>query len=140
MNMLRLLLTFLAIVAMANVASAQSYLETPQHNPINGLDVDDNGLITPRDLLIVIDSLQQANAHNAALPLLAVASMASTAGTTPLFVDTNADGHLSPADVLVLVDHFAVTAVAPEPSSLISAAIGLFMMAGYAWRRRRSQR
>ena len=129
---------------MAGIAQAQNYLasENPQHNIANALDVDNNGLITARDLALVLDAMERAHALSpgSANPLATIAGPISAQSAPTFYPDTNNDGIVSPMDPLLLLDHFAVAAVAaPEPSSLISAGLGLAMLVGYAWRRRRAR-
>jgi hypothetical protein len=124
---------------MAATARAQSNygIEDPLHNPHLGLDVDNNGIVSPRDLLLVIEALSHPALSSAVVPLTAVAEPLGSTPTATFFYDTNDDKIFSPGDALVLVDYFRPNATAPEPSSLLTAGIGMSLLAGYAWRHRR---
>ncbi len=133
----RILAALLATAALAGTAHAQSspYIN-PQHNEHLALDVDNNGIISPQDLLLVINGLSQPMVSHTALPLLAGAEPLATTPSESFFFDTNGDHLFSAGDALVLVDHFATT---PEPSSFVTAGIGLSLLAGYGWRRWRQR-
>lgn len=65
-----------------------------RHNAANPLDVNGDGVVTPADVLVLVNAL---NEHGpgpiAELPL-----------TRDAFYDVNDDGHLSPQDVLIVVN------------------------------------
>ncbi|MDX1927967.1 MAG: DUF1559 domain-containing protein [Pirellulaceae bacterium] len=71
-------------------------LESLWHNPRSSLDVNDDGLVSPLDALLVINFLNTARGPIAELvrPQL-----------TPLFLDTSNDGNLSPLDALLVINH-----------------------------------
>ena len=114
MNRAKILLIVLAIIAIANIAQAQNFLaiENPQHNAHSPLDVNDDGLITPADLLLLIDRLQVLQMSNV-VPLLATASPLATPSSPTYFYDTNNDSFVTASDALLVVDHFAIAAIAP---------------------------
>lgn len=120
MNQKRLLIAIVALLLVPSMALASGAL----HNNTNGLDVDNNGLVTPRDLLLVINDLQRLSNPPTVTPL---------ASTTQYFTDTNNSGFISPIDALLVVNHLAV----PEPSSIVTAGAALAALAGFAYRRRR---
>jgi hypothetical protein len=144
-HMPRLKITVFTItLALAcNTCWAQLYPSpgiNPYTNPLDALDVDDNGLIQPRDLVLVINRLEalddakKANL-NAAHTLSA---LAATPAAPTYFWDTNADGSVTPIDALMVINHLNSNAsIAPEPSTMVLAALGLLTLFGCVWRRKR---
>lgn len=123
----QVLLAVAIVVAAAPWTGAQTV--NPWHNPDNPLDVDANGVIVPRDLLLIINRIQSQES-----PVL------SGVGEGPqYFWDTSDDNYVTPRDALMVVNHLLATP-APEPSAMIPAAAGLFALAGYCWRRRRMRK
>jgi hypothetical protein len=115
----------------------------PWSNPLNPLDVNRDGAVTPLDALLVIDYLN-ANGSQA-LPLLPLLPNAP-----PPYVDTSADDHVSPLDALLVIDAlnaqtenkaqpdaatFEAVSV-PEPSTAALAALGFAWLAVSAVARR----
>lgn len=91
-------------------------LETPTnrfHNPINSLDVDDDGVVTPRDALIVINQL------NAQGP------SSIDALDEAMYVDTTDDGWVTARDVLEVINYLNRPAGEPEVLDEISRDIAL---------------
>ena len=87
-------------------------------NSIRPMDVDNDGLILSLDAQLIIDDLNAGGARE--LPELVSAPT--------YFLDTNADGWVSPVDPLRVINHVAArsnTAVVPEPGSLSLLAVGL---------------
>lgn len=113
----------------------------PWSNPLNPLDVNRDGVVTPLDALLVIDYLN-ANGSQA-LSLLPVLPNAP-----PPFVDTSADDHISPLDALLVIDALNAQGAAqpdaatfeavsvPEPSTAALAALGFAWLAFAAVARR----
>jgi Ca2+-binding RTX toxin-like protein len=66
--------------------------ETARHNPFLPADVNDDGVVTPVDVLNIVDVLYQISRGVDAL------------ATTQLFVDVNSDGVASPLDALLVID------------------------------------
>lgn len=64
-------------------------------NPDNPQDVDGNGLVSPVDVLLVVNRI---NERGSALSPV-------RAGVSPLFFDVNGDGQLAPQDVLVVINY-----------------------------------
>ena len=60
-------------------------------NPVNALDTNGDGVVSPRDVLVVIDALNHGGEVNADLGLL--------------FLDVTGDGILSPRDVLYVINY-----------------------------------
>ncbi|NND97064.1 MAG: hypothetical protein HKN47_07035 [Pirellulaceae bacterium] len=80
---------------------APALTEYPWQNPTLGPDVDNDGEVTPGDLLDVINAM--ANGRIGALPKLAT-------GTDQLaaqFLDTNRDNQLTPGDILQVINFLA---------------------------------
>jgi len=108
----------------------------PWSNPLNPLDVNRDGAVTPIDALLVIDDLNANGARS--LPLLPILPNAP-----PPFIDTSADDHVSPLDALLVIkalnaqtlvktqlDSATVEAISvPEPSTVALAAIGFAWLA-----------
>jgi hypothetical protein len=64
-------------------------------NPANAMDVDGNGLVEPRDLLLVIDALNRYGAGS-----LITRTIASSH-----YLDVNGEDDLTPRDALLIIDH-----------------------------------
>jgi MYXO-CTERM domain-containing protein len=122
-----LLLAALTVWTTCGLSMARAN-DNPLHNPNNSYDVDDNGSIQPRDFLLVVNQLLRSPPGNAA-PLV-------TTGAT-YYWDTNDDSQVTDVDAFGIADHLSNAVSTPEPSTFISAALGLVFLAGYAWRRRR---
>jgi hypothetical protein len=121
MSIRHLLLTLILLAGFSQVAAAETV--SPLHNPINGLDVDDNAKIQARDALLVINKL--LHPVDGAQPL---------AEAAPLFWDTTDDGRVTPRDALLVINHLLAV---PEPSSFILGGFGLASLLILAWRKRR---
>jgi cyclophilin family peptidyl-prolyl cis-trans isomerase len=85
-------------------------------NPINRFDVNNDGLETPFDRLLILNDLANNGPHPA---------NASYVGSTYRYLDTNGDGQVSELDLV------------PEPSSVTLAACGAMLLALALRRRRR---
>ncbi|MBI2479594.1 MAG: hypothetical protein HYV60_13470, partial [Planctomycetia bacterium] len=66
-------------------------------NPVNDLDVNNDGFVTPLDALLIINSLNLVGPRTLPNPAL-------PPNTPPPFYDTNGDGNISPVDVLLVVN------------------------------------
>lgn len=117
----------LTVLALLLVPSA-AFGASPRHNPRNAYDVDDNTRVTPRDALLIINQLQQQGGSSSVSPF--------TASETTFFWDTTDDNRITPRDALLVINQLQV-ANTPEPSTVVSAGIGLVVLAGYCWRRKR---
>ena len=126
-----LVLAAIAALALASGPLALvSHAENLLYNANDPLDVDGNHAIQVYDALLVINEL----IHLAALHAGDVVPMATT--QTLHYWDTNNDGHVTDFDALLVINYL-ITTPAPEPSSVIMAAIALVALGGYVWRRRR---
>lgn len=83
------------------------------HNPVNPLDVDNDGLVTPRDALIVINQL------NAQGPSI------TDALQDALFIDTTDDGWVTARDVLEIINYLNGPEGEPETLDEISRDVAL---------------
>ena len=117
--------TFLA-AALVLVSGAAVAAANPYHNPKNAYDVDDNNRVAPRDFLLIVNEIHRQSSSQIS-PL--------TASDRSYYWDTSNDSRITPRDALLVANHLG--AVTPEPSSIISAGIGLVVLAGYGWRRKR---
>ena len=122
MSIRHLLLTLMLLAGFAQAVAADTL--SPLHNPINGLDVDDNARVQARDALLIINKLLHPTTE-AVEPLV---------GTSiPLFWDTTDDGRVTPRDALLVINHLLAV---PEPSSFILVGFGLVSLLVFAWRKR----
>ncbi len=67
----------------------------PWQNALNALDVNNNGLVSPIDVLLIINHLNSQKSGN--LPTLNVAG--------DPYIDTNADDFVSPIDALLVINY-----------------------------------
>lgn len=76
--------------------------DAPFQNPSNPLDVDNDGKIYPRDVIILIDQLNRKGPH-----IIQPPTASGEGGTIPhsIYIDVNGDGFLTPLDVLILINH-----------------------------------
>ncbi len=74
--------------------SSTAFLNDLDHNPINAMDVNNDGFVSPLDVLVVINALN-ARVNNKAFD--------TGFGGAP-FLDVNADHFVSPLDVLVVIN------------------------------------
>ena len=88
---------------------ARRLLAADWQNPLNHLDVDGSGLVTPQDALMVINDLNERGSRLLLLPT-------GEAGPPP-YLDADGDGSVSPADVLLVVN-----ALNAHPSPIVLAA------------------
>ncbi|MCP4811622.1 MAG: hypothetical protein GY888_03865, partial [Planctomycetaceae bacterium] len=83
---------------LSDLATIDFHIDTPHawYNSLKPLDVNDDTLTTPLDVLWIINSLNSAGAR----PLV-------NARTKPLaapFYDVNKDGHAAPLDALIIIN------------------------------------
>lgn len=140
MPRLRVTLATIAIALACNTCWAQLYPSpgiNPYTNPLDPLDVDDNGLVQAKDVQLVINRLEnQADAKAANTDYAAAAAtLAQTATTRQYYWDTNRDGVLTPDDALLVINSLSQI---PEPSTIVLAGLGLLALVGCAWRKRLS--
>jgi len=124
------ILAAIAIFSIASSALADLSLEelnpNALHNSSDPLDVDNNQIVSPIDALIIINHLQPRTAAQVQVSMLS--------SEVSYFLDTSNDQLVSPIDALLVINRLNLV---PEPSSIVSCALGAMLLAGYAWRRRR---
>ncbi|MCO6457547.1 MAG: cadherin domain-containing protein [Pirellulaceae bacterium] len=93
----------------------------PWQNPFNWMDVNADGLISPVDILIIINYI---NTHpgNPALP--------SAPKAPPPFLDVNGDNLITPADVLVIVNFINAGGVAEGEGGSFVDGLGQDQLVG----------
>jgi hypothetical protein len=124
MTIRHLLLTLMLLAGFSQAAFAEPV--SPLHNPINGLDVDDNARVQARDALLIINQLLRP----------ATEEVEPLAGTSTLiFPDTTDDGRITPRDALLVINHLLSV---PEPSSVVLGGFGLCSLLVVIWRKRRA--
>jgi hypothetical protein len=124
-----LLLAILAMVVLGGAPGAVLADSEPLHNSLIPTDVDGNHLVQPRDAELIIALL---------LPHVTAATMATLSESQAgFFYDTTNDRFVSPRDAVLVINHLLL---APEPSSLVLAGLGLVALFGYARRRRATRR
>ena len=114
-------------------------------NPVQVLDVNNDAIVSPLDALVVINDLIAHNIHPVGSPF---------GGTN--YLDVNGDNKVTPLDALQVINsfltaapalqaasmanmsapQFLATAVVPEPSAWVLAAIGLAVLGAATWLRR----
>ncbi len=70
-------------------------VNSPLNNPLLGADVDNNGVVSPFDALLVINALNRAGAPSVAVEPDALA---------PPYLDVNGDGRISAVDALMVIN------------------------------------
>ena len=75
----------------------RSLLASDFCNSFNPLDVDDDGTLTPRDLLVVINELNDGGSR----------SLPPVAGTPSFYVDVDGDQAITPSDALLVINQLA---------------------------------
>ncbi len=124
MSIRHLLLTLMLLAGFAQAVSAETV--SPLHNPINGLDVDDNARVQARDALLIINQLLHPASGDV---------QPQTESPISLFPDTTDDGRVTPRDALLVINYLLAV---PEPSSFILGGFGLASLLIFAWRKRRA--
>ena len=86
------------LVGNSELLPPESDMETailywPKHNQLNGLDVSDDGSISPLDALLIINNLNTQGARSVLTEVVA-----------PPYFDTSADNAISPLDVLLVIN------------------------------------
>jgi hypothetical protein len=143
MPRLKITLFTVTIALACNACWAQLYPSpgiNPYTNPLDALDVDDNGLVQPRDVALVINRLEALDdAKKASLnPTQALSALAATPTSPNYFWDTNADGSVNANDALLVINRLNDNvSIAPEPSTMVLAVLGLMALFGCVWRRTR---
>lgn len=71
---------------------------SPHQNPIDPLDVDGDGIVTPRDPLILINHLNRHGPGRINAP-------APGDGEPGYYFDVNGDGVITPLDIIIILNH-----------------------------------
>jgi hypothetical protein len=85
---------------------AVSVQTSPWQNPANALDVNNDGMVIPQDVLIVINELTE---HDFSNPV--TGQLQPTPPPDNDFYDVNGDGFVSPRDALAIINFLAGAAV-----------------------------
>lgn len=126
-----LLLAILAMVVLGGAPRAALADSEPLHNSLIPTDVDGNHLVQPRDAELIIALLMHS-------PHVTAGTMATLSETqAAYYYDTTNDQFVSPRDAVLVINHLLL---APEPSSLVLAGLGLVVLFGYARQRRQRAR
>jgi hypothetical protein len=115
-----------AAVVLAMAAPLYGESPNPFHNSSNPLDVDNNGSIRPRDVLLIANRIQTQNSP----------ALAGLREGPSYFWDTSDDNRVTPRDALLVVNHILTV---PEPSSIVTGALAAVALGGYCWRKRRGR-
>jgi hypothetical protein len=83
-------------------------------NPFAVVDVNNDGTVTQDDANLVIGALVSSGIRTLGVP--------TVGDTLPRFVDTNGDGLLSPADLLLVIDRLAVQSLAATKAAAPASA------------------
>ncbi|MFO1066819.1 MAG: dockerin type I domain-containing protein [Pirellulales bacterium] len=87
-------------------------------NPSNPLDVDNDGGVYPRDVLILINEINQRGPRPAQAP----GSGESGPSDAPPYPDVNGDGYISPIDILIIINYLnGPQSIAPEGEAFVES-------------------
>jgi hypothetical protein len=100
--------------------NSAAIITDPHHNPLDPLDVDNDGYVSASDALTII------NVINGSGPGEVVASSVQTAP----FVDVNGDGYVSAGDALLVINHINAQSGADQAEGESSAADSYFNAVG----------
>lgn len=115
----------LAAAGLAFGPGAPGLSDAPWTNPINTLDVNNSGTVTPLDALTLINEINRTGPRD--LPLVPPAGE-----SLPPYLDTNADNRLEALDVLLVIN-FLNSLAAGEGESFSAAATLPQPVAAAAW-------
>jgi hypothetical protein len=115
---------------------------TTEQNAASPLDVNDDGLISNLDALIVINTLlTNSSTSSGATPLAAAAAADPTASAAQYFEDVNGDGIVSPLDALLVLNYLETRsqtaaslsdAASPAAASLAAPDVNRSVLQGFA--------
>ena len=115
--------------APATVSFAVRERDFPYQNPLNSMDVNNDGLVVPRDSLLIINEI---NIRSVSDRTTSQITQAIPPQTVPAgYVDVNGDGFVTPLDVLWVVNFLnssddalgAAREAASDDLNLVAAAI-----------------
>jgi Dockerin type I domain len=96
-------------IVSAQVLSSATPIVNPFHNAFKSVDVNNDGIVTPADALLVINLLNDA-----------AEGQNRKAGLAARFVDVNDDGKITPTDALLVINELnSSSSEETEDSSLI---------------------
>jgi uncharacterized protein YkwD len=111
--------------ALVSVVVAEK--DFPWRNPVNALDVDNDGVVAPRDALLIINDLTQNAPRRLPLPR-------TPPSGPPRFLDTNRDKFVSAIDALLVINKLtpprAANSAGGQPAAASSARAPLTARAG----------
>jgi hypothetical protein len=94
-----------------------SIIANPWQNPGDSLDVSGGGGVTPLDVLLIINDLNNPVIRDPETGQLPIPP--NTSDVPPPFLDVNGDGFVSPLDALLVINHLnSSIAVAPSFNAL----------------------
>ena len=104
----------------ANVRVSTTERDFPYQNPIHNLDVDSNGFVSPRDVLLIIREIDDRHVSD---PDTGEITVVLTPGAQPSgYFDVDGDGFIVARDVLSVVIHLnEISSASAEPPELDSA-------------------
>jgi hypothetical protein len=110
-------------------ATLSSALETPPwQNPVEPLDSNNDGVVAPIDVLIIINEINSNGSR----------ALTGSQGAIAVYYDTNGDGFISPGDVLVVINHLN-RSVAAEGED-VESVVGALSNFSYSYGNRRESR
>ena len=110
---------FAQVVQLGDVA-IQVISQTPHRNVVNVFDVDQSGVVTPADILSVINRISEGPE--------ALDSLSSVETFDGRYVDVSGDGLLTPNDILEVINHLAEAASLPDSDAASADAQGEFLV------------
>ena len=85
-------------------------------NPVNALDVDNDGFIAPIDVLLIVSHLNQHGSHPLPVP-------PQPPELPPPFLDVDGDDHVAPIDALLIIGYLNNQTASADGESKNSAAM-----------------
>ena len=110
---------FAQVVSLGDI-TIQVVSQTPHRNVVNVFDVDQSGVVTPADILSVINRISEGPAT--------LDSLTSVENFDGRYVDVSGDGVLTPNDILEVINHLAEAASLPTSDPVSGDAQGEFLM------------
>lgn len=91
----------------------------PYQNPIDNLDVDNNGMIIPRDALIIINEINGRQISDSTTGMITTRPIPPEKPVA--WMDVNGDGFIIARDVLLVINHLNQLGGAGEPDAVVQA-------------------
>ena len=111
------------LAGFASVRVTMTERDFPYQNPIDNLDVNNDGFVIPRDALIIINEINDRQVSNSSDGSITVGV---PAGETPVaWMDINGDGFIVARDVLLIVNFLngLTPAAAPTDASMVEPEV-----------------